>query len=152
MGAPAGGDVAEEHLIALLVLAPHMARRLPVRLAPEELRRPECREVYRAILHDPFGPLLDTTLQDYYDAVRTHARRQPPQTDSQLEADLAGVVHRIKERNLREQLREAHYLLAEAGTGDERAALARRVERLAAQLARVHLERSRSALYTAPPN
>jgi hypothetical protein len=35
---------------------------------------------------------------------------------------------------------------------DERTALERRVERLAAQLGRVQLERSRAALYTVPPN
>jgi hypothetical protein len=51
-----------------------------------------------------------------------------------------------------EQLREAQYLLAEADTGEERLALRRQVGRLAAQLGRVQLERSRSALYTSPPS
>jgi len=68
----------------------------------------------------------------------------------QLEAAVAGVVRRIRERNLREELREAQYLLQESA-GDERNALERRVERLAAQLGRVQLERSRSALYTTAP-
>jgi hypothetical protein len=99
---------------------------------------------------DPFRPNVDAALRDYYDAVMTQARRRPPQTPSQLEADLAGVVRRIRERNLRAQLLEAQYMLAEAGSIEERVALERHVERLAAQLGRVQLERSRVSLYTSP--
>jgi hypothetical protein len=91
------------------------------------------------------------TLREYYDALLARANRRPPPTESQLEADLAGVARRIKERNLREQLRGAQYLLQEAATDDERTALERQVERLAAQLGRVQLERSRTALYTTSP-
>lgn len=101
--------------------------------------------------HDPFQPIADQTLRAYYERVRRLARRRPPQTDSQLEADLAGVVQRIRERNLRGQIMEAQYLLAEADSEVERLQLERQVERLAAQLGRVHLERSRAALYTSPP-
>ena len=50
-GASAGaGDVSEEHLVAILVLAPHLLRRMPVRLTPEDFRSTECREVFRALL------------------------------------------------------------------------------------------------------
>jgi hypothetical protein len=99
---------------------------------------------------DPFRSFLDETLRDYYDAVVHAARRGPPQTDSQVEADLAGVVRRIRERNLREQLVEAQFLLGEASSGEERQALKQQVERLAAQLGRVQLEQSRQSLYTSP--
>jgi DNA primase len=174
--APAYGDVAEEHLVSLLVLAPHLAGRQPARLLPEDFQRPECRELYRAVLayaegratrpaprpaadlpladprrDDPFRPLLDSTLVDFYDGVFTRARRWPAQTESQMEADLIGVVRRIRERNLHARLREAQYLLAEADAKEERMALAQQVERLAAQLGRVQLEQSRAALYTSPP-
>jgi hypothetical protein len=83
--------------------------------------------------------------------VRAQARRQPYHSESQLAAAFEGVVRRIRERNLRQELREAQYLLQETTGGEERVALERRVERLAALLGRVHLERSRSALYTTPP-
>jgi hypothetical protein len=99
------------------------------------------------------GLRVDAALRGYYDRVRAMGRREPYQTESQLEAAVAGVVRRIRERNLREELREAQYLLQETagGGGEERTVLARRVERLAAQLGRVQLERSRSALYTTAP-
>jgi hypothetical protein len=172
-----GEGVTEEHLVSLLVLAPHLVRRLPARLVPEDFRRPECRELYRTVVafvegqpapspagpaggaplaaapaaaDDPFRPIVDVALRDYYDAVVERARQRPRQTESQLEADVAGVVRRIRERNLRGQLLEAQYLLAEANADDERLVLARQVERLAAQLGRVQLERSRASLYTSP--
>lgn len=196
-GAGGTGDVTEEHLVSLLMLAPHLVRRLPSRLTPEDFRRPECRELYRAVLAavesqerspstgdsstgappesgpgaatirepseylvsgigappgvDPIGSRLDVTLLGYYDRVRGQARREPYHTESQLEAAVVGVVRRIRERNLKEELREAQYLLQETNAGEDRGALERRVERLAAQLGRVQLERSRAALYTPPP-
>jgi DNA primase len=182
---PLDQDATEEHLVSLLVLAPHLAGRLPARLTPEDFRRPECRELYRVILalaggkqdrgvpdwpgaawpqatagaaaaadtDDRFRPLLDASLRDFYDALRTRARRRPVQTESQLEADLTGVTRRLRERNLRERLQEAQFLLAEVEAGgEERLALARQVEQLARQLNRVQIEQSRAALYTSPPS
>ena len=186
-GSPAGvGDVSEEHLVAILVLAPHLLRRMPVRLTPEDFRSTECRELFRALLSyvegdqgqahgggrgdesgigrgqggpgsggaddDPIGSRLDVSLRGYYDRVRTQGRKEPYHTEAQLEAAVAGVVRRIRERNLRQELREAQYLLQETAGDDERTTLERRVERLAAQLGRVQLERSRSALYTSAPS
>jgi hypothetical protein len=101
---------------------------------------------------DPIGSRLDASLRGYYDRVRTQGRKEPYHTEAQLEAAVVGVVRRIRERNLRQELREAQYLLQETGGDDERTTLERRVERLAAQLGRVQLERSRSALYTSAPN
>ncbi len=151
-GPPRAEEVVEEHLVALLALAPHLAAHLPVPLAPEDFRRPECRELFRALLAGTSPPSLDNSLRGYYDAVLKRARQAPPQTDAQRLADLAGAARRIKERNLRDRLREAQYLLAETEAPNERLALERQVERLAAQLGRVQLERSRSMLYPAPPN
>lgn len=173
---PTGDHITEEHFISLLVFAPHLIRQLPARLEPGDFRRPECRELYRTVqtfgerhlpppvTADPHWPAsasgantddllratVDGALLAYYDALLMQARRRPPQTPSQMVADLADVVRRIKERNLRDQLREAQYLLDEAGTGEDRLALQRQVERLAAYLGRVQLERSRTALYTSP--
>ena len=65
---------------------------------------------------------------------------------------MAGVVRRIRERNLRQELREAQYLLQETAGDDERTTLERRGGAPRAQLGRVQLERSRSALYTSAPN
>ncbi len=163
-------DPTEEHLISLLLLSPQLVRRMPTRLTPDDFWRPECRELYRAVLAqvgpegarpagpdgaepaaNPIGLRVDDALRDYYDRVRARGRREPYHTETQLEAAVAGVVRRIRERNLREELREAQYLLQETA-GDERTALERRVERLAAQLGRVQLERSRSALYTSSPS
>jgi replicative DNA helicase len=123
---------------------------MPVRLTPEDFQRPECREVYRAIERDAQQPPLAVSLREYLDSLLAQARRWPRQTESQLAADLAGVVRRIRERTLRRQLREAQYLLAEADGQEERQALSRQVGRLATQLGRVQLEQSRSALYTTP--
>ena len=173
------GDVSEEHLVAILVLAPHLLRRMPVRLTPEDFRQHGVpRALPGAAAHvggragagagearaagrrrrrgrrdgDPIGSRLDVSLRGYYDRVRAQGRKEPYHTEAQLEAAVAVVVRRIRERNLREELREAQYLLQETSGGDERNTLERRVERLAAQLGRVQLERSRSALYTSAPN
>jgi DNA primase len=182
-----GEEVAEEHLVLLLLLAPRLIRRMPVRLGTDDFFQPTCRELYRSVLaylassrdgggaspagasgagtepprglpatlaggrDDPFRLFLDASLVAYYDALVAQSRRLPPYTDSQLEADLVGVVRRIKERNLRRQLLEAQYLLAESEGDEERAALAQKVGQLAGQLGRIHLERSRAAFYTSPP-
>jgi DNA primase len=143
-------DALEEHLVALLALAPQLSRRMPVSLAPDELQRTEWRELYRAMVASAGPPAPASPLHSLYEALLARAQRAPRQTESQLEADLVGVVRRIKERNLHRQLREAQYLLAESEEETERQALARQVGRLAAQLGRVHLEQSRSALYTSP--
>jgi hypothetical protein len=119
-------------------------------LVPEDFQRTECRELYRALMLQPGQPPRASALREPYESIVARVRRWPPQTESQLEADLVGVVRRIRERNLRSRLREAQFLLAEAESEDERQALERQVSRLAAQLGRVHLEQSRSALYTSP--
>jgi len=148
----AGEDLAEEQLVSLLALEPALARRLPARLAPEDFRRPECRELYRTVLSTVDGRVsLDGSLQDYFDGLVRKARRQPPQTDSQMEAALADMVRRIKERNLKQRVLEAEYLLREVATPDEQSALIKQVAQLSSQLLRVQLERSRASLYTSPP-
>lgn len=98
------------------------------------------------------SPPLDATLAASLDDLVKRSRRRPPQTDSQAEADLVDVARRLRERNLRDRLREAQYLIAETASDDERLTLSRQVERLAAQLGRVQLERSRASLYTSPLN
>jgi DNA primase len=50
-------DLSEEHLLSLLVVDPELAKKLPARLAPEDFRRPEHRELYRAVLAAAEGAL-----------------------------------------------------------------------------------------------
>ncbi|HEU5314553.1 MAG TPA: DNA primase [Chloroflexota bacterium] len=151
-GATPGEDLTEEQLVALLALEPQLMRRLPARLTPEDFRRPECRELYRAVLSQDEGRMpMDGWLQDYHDGLLRRARRQPPQSDSQMEAAVADMVRRIRERNLRQRVIETEYLLREAGTSDEVEALKQQVGQLTSQLLRVQLERSRASLYTSQP-
>ncbi|CAA9281421.1 MAG: DNA primase [uncultured Chloroflexi bacterium] len=52
------GDQSEEHFLSLLVIDPTLVRKLPTRLTPEDFRRPEHRELYRAILAASEGTLV----------------------------------------------------------------------------------------------
>ena len=144
-------ELTEEQLVTLLALEPRLGGRIPARLAPEDFQRPECRELYRALMKDgeTLGA-LDGSLQEYYHYVVNRARRQPPQTDVQMEAAVADMARRIRERNLKQRVLEAQYLLSEAEP-DEKGALIRQVAQLSSQLLRVQLERSRASLYTSPP-
>jgi hypothetical protein len=54
---------------------------------------------------------------------------------------------RLRERRLREKLRDVQYLLREAPGVDERATLQRQVEQLATSLGRVHIEQNRAAMH-----
>jgi hypothetical protein len=67
-----------------------------------------------------------------------------------MEAAIADMARRIRERNLKQRVLEAQYLLSEAEP-DEKGALIRQVAQLSSQLLRVQLERSRASLYTSPP-
>lgn len=144
-------EVTEEQLVTLLALEPRLGGRLPARLAPEDFLRPECRELFRAILNDgeTLGA-LDSSLQEYYHGLVRRARRQPPQTETQMEAAVAQMARRIRERNLKQRVLEAQYLLTEADP-EEKGALIRQVAQLNSQLLRVQLEHSRASLYTSPP-
>ena len=144
-------EVTEEQLVTLLALEPRLGVRLPARLAPDDFLRPECRELFRAILKDEETlNALDGALQEYYHGLVRRARRQPPQTDSQMEAAVADMARRIRERNLKQRVLEAQYLLTEADP-EEKGTLIRQVAQLSSQLLRVQLERSRASLYTSPP-
>jgi DNA primase len=197
-------DVTEAHFVSLLVSSPSLVRQLPSRPAPEELHRPEYRELYRSVLAyqaaaksdlggttaltqtvpqwpgaggiafrspmdqapvalpdragelvtsdvDAFRATLDPSLYPTYDDLRAMARRRPPQTPSQLDADLVKVTRRLRESTLRQQLLHAQYLLNESSAGAERRALQQQVARLTAMLLRVQLEQSRGSLYSSPP-
>jgi DNA primase len=144
-------ELTEEQLVTLLALEPRLGGRLPARLAPEDFLRPECRELFRALMKDGETlSALDGSLQEYYHHLVRRARHQPPQTDTQMEAAVADMARRIRERNLKQRVVEAQYLLSEAEP-DEKGALIRQVAQLSSQLLRVQLERSRASLYTSPP-
>src|SRR5687767_10577210 len=121
-------ELTEEQLVTLLALEPRLGGRLPARLAPEDFQRPECRELFRAVMKDSLGA-LDSSLQEYFDHLVRRARRQPPQTDNQMEAAVADMARRIRERNLKQRVMEAQYLMSEAEP-DEKGALIRQVAQL----------------------
>ncbi|MGI8424986.1 MAG: DNA primase [Chloroflexota bacterium] len=147
-----GEDTTEELLVSLLALEPRLVARLPSRLTPDDFRRPECRELFRAATQHVDGlDSLDSALQEYYDELVRRARLQPPMTDSQIEAAVAAMTRRLKERNLHERVVETEYLLREATSSDEVEVLKRQVGLLSSQLDRVQVEQSRASLYTSPP-
>lgn len=173
------GEPLEDHILSLLLLAPDFVDRVSARLSPAEFWRPEAREVFRALSQQSSPPQheraeaevgeslrtsLDDALRPYYDQLATQASRHPPFTPSQLEADLTQVALRLRERNLRERLRQAQLLLRGAApNGDaeertpgaeavtERRALRQLVKELSDELMRVQLAQSRPPVYSSAP-
>ena len=69
--------------------------------------------------------------------------------EARREGAVVAAALRLRERRLREKLRDVQYLLHEAPEADERSALQRQVEQLATSLGRVHLEQHRAAVHVA---
>ena len=69
------------------------------------------------------------------------------EADAHQVPSLIAAARRLRERRLREKIRDAQYLLQEELPPDERVFLQRQVERLASQLGRVHIDQSRGTAF-----
>ncbi len=146
-------DPLEQFVLSELVASPDLIDLVRHVFAPEDLRDPRTRALLHRLLEseDPSEARLDETLSTYRDHLLDVARARPSLPVDSLddpEARRAGALvagaRRLRERRLRENLRDVQYLLLEEPSPDERVALQRQVERLAAQLGRVQLEQSRT--------
>ena len=168
----------EEHCLVVLLSAPDLLAGLAYRPAEADFRRPEYREIYRAVVQattrspapvqPPSGEptaatiraMLDESLWSHFDALVQRSAARPPTTHSQRGADLIQATLRLQERTLLETLRRAQAQVAaaeqrrrESGEGlpDDLSELLRRQVEVTNDLNRVWLALNRPPLYTAAP-
>ena len=159
----------EEHCLIVLLSAPDLLAGLVYRPAEADFRRPEYREIYRAVAQATTRPpdsvqaaageptaatirgTLDESLWPHFDKLVEHSAKSPPTTGSQRQADLIQVTLRLREEALKEMQRRVQAQLAAAEQPDDLSELLRRQDELNNDLNRVQLARSRPPLYTAAP-
>ena len=159
----------EEHCLIVLLSAPDLLAGLVYRPAEADFRRPEYREIYRAVAQattrlpdsvqaaagEPTAATirgtLDESLWPHFDKLVEHSAKSPPTTGSQRQADLIQVTLRLREEALKEMQRRVQAQLAAVEQPDDLSELLRRQDELNNDLNRVQLARSRPPLYTAAP-
>ena len=105
----------EEHCLIVLLSAPALLASLAYRPAEADFRRPEYREIYRAVVQATARPpdsvqaaageptaatirgTLDESLWPHFDKLVEHSAKSPPTTGSQRQADLIQVTLRLRE-------------------------------------------------------
>ncbi len=174
----ASSAALEEHCLVVLLSAPGLLAGLAYRPAEADFRRPEYREIYRAVVQattrppDPVQPAageptaatiratLDESLWLHFDALVERSAARPPTTSSQRGADLIQATLRLQERTLLETLRRAQAQVAVAeqrrrqsgeDPPDDLGELLRRQVEVTNDLNRVWLALNRAPLYTAAP-
>ena len=162
-------DLLAEHCLIVILSAPDLLADLVYRPAETDFRRPEYREIYRAVVQATTRPpgavqpaageltaatiraVLDESLWSQFDKLVERSAKSPPMTGSQRQADLIQVTLRLREWALREMQRRVQAQLAAAEQPDDLSELLRRQDELNNDLNRVQLARSRPPLYTAAP-
>ena len=168
-GSPEALEKLERHCLIVLLSAPDLLADLVYRPDEADFRRPEYREIYRAVVQatnrslDPVRPAageptaatiratLDESLRPHFDRLVEHIAKSPPTTGSQRQADLIQVTLRLREEALKEMQRRVQAQLTAAEQPDDLSDLLRRQVELHNDLNRVQLARSRPPLYTAAP-
>ena len=174
---PPTAAVVEEHFLTVLLTAPNVLARLPYRPELADFQRPECREVYRAVLAaievraegDDASALLtltttalrealDESLWAHYDWLVGRNATLPPTTRSQQEAALREMALRLIERTKREAAQQTTAQLSaaeqqgqenpEAASATEGDALKAHGAKTANDLFRVQLARERLPPYS----
>ena len=159
----------ERHCLIALLSAPDLLADLVYRPTEADFRRPEYREIYRAVVQattrhpDAMQPAageltvaairatLDESLRLHFDKLVEHIAKSPPTTSSQRQADLIQVTLRLREEALKEMQRRVQAQLTAAQQPDDLSELLQRQVELHNDLNRVQLARSRPPLYTAAP-
>ncbi len=168
-GSPEALEKLERHCLIALLSAPDLLADLVYRPTAADFRRPEYREIYRAVVQattrtpDSVQPaagkltdaairaMLDESLRPHFDKLVEHIAKSPPTTSSQRQADLIQVTLRLREEALKEMQRRVQAQLAAAQQPDDLTELLQRQVELHNDLNRVQLARSRPPLYTAAP-
>ena len=174
----ASPEALEQHCLVVLLSAPDLLPDLVYRPAEADFRRPEYREIYRAVAQATVRPpdpvpsaageptaatiraTLDESLRPHFDALVARSAARPPTTRSQRQADLIQATLRLQERTLLETLRRAQSQVAaaeqrrrESGEDppDDLSVLLRRQVEVTNDLNRIWLALHRAPLYTAAP-
>ena len=168
-GSPEALEKLERHCLIALLSAPDLLADLVYRPTEADFRRPEYREIYRAVAQGTTRPpdsvqpaavgspaaairaTLDESLWPHFDKLVEHIAKSPPTTSSQRQADLIQVTLRLREEALKEMQRRVQAQLAAAQQPDDLSELLQRQVELHNDLNRVQLARSRPPLYTAAP-
>ena len=178
-GSPEALEKLEEHCLVVLLSAPDLLAGLVYRPAETDFRRPEYREIYRAVVQaitrppDSVPPVagkptaaniratLDESLWPHFDTLVERSAARPPTTNSQREADLIQVTLRLREealkgmqRRVQAQVAAAEQRRRESGETppeEDLSELLRQQVEVTNALNRIWLDRSRLRLYTAAP-
>ena len=166
-GSPEALEKLERHCLIALLSAPDLLAGLVYRPTEADFRRPEYREIYRAVVQATtrtpdsvqlaagkltdatIRAMLDENLWPHFDKLVERSAKSPPTTGSQRQADLVQVTLRLREEALKEMQRRVQAQLAAAEEPDDLSELLRRQVELHNDLNRVQLARSRPPLYTA---
>jgi DNA primase len=157
-GSPSAGsyDPLEQFVVSELVAVPDNVGHVRHVIAPDDLRDPGLRALFEEML--AIDHPSDLRVEGYLASVRSAlleavgARPAVPadgsdDPEARRAAAVVSASLRLRERRLREKLRDVQYLLREDPDDSERTALQRQVEQLATSLGRVHLEQNRAAVH-----
>ncbi len=168
-GSPEALETLERHCLGVLLSAPDLLADLVYRPAETDFRRPEYREIYRAVVQATtrlpdsvqlaagestaatIRAKLDESLRSHFDKLVERSAKSPPMTGSQRQADLIQVTLRLREWALKETLRRVREQMAAAEQPDDLSELLRRQVEVTNDLNRVWLALNRAPLYTAAP-
>lgn len=155
-GAPAADDPLELFLISEVAANPELVAVVRPAMDADDVRDAG----FRALLEAYLGAEVPADVRVEGHLAQLHARltelaSSRPHAGGELAEDPASrrsgavlaAALRLRERSLRERLRDVQYLLREEPTADERASLQRQVERIATALGRVQLEQSRASIH-----
>ena len=151
-------DPLEQFVVSELAAIPDFVTVIRHVIAADDLRDSGLRALFEAMVAaDPPSDLkVEGFLRSVHVALMDAAQARPAlptdgvdDPEARREGAVVAAALRLRERRLREKLRDVQYLLHEAPEADERSALQRQVEQLATSLGRVHLEQHRAAVHVA---
>jgi DNA primase len=149
-------DPLEEFVLSELATVPDFVSVVRHVVAADDIRDPGLRALFEAML--AVAHPTDLRLEGYLELVHASlleaASARPAlhsegtdDPEARRAASVVGAALRLRERRLREKLRDVQYLLREDSDSDSRVALQRQVEQLASLLGRVHLDQTRAAMH-----
>ena len=153
---PTAYDPLEQFVMSELAVVPDLVAVVRHVVAPDDVRDSELRALFEAMLaaDHPSDLRVEGVLRSVHTALLEVAAARPAlptdgvdDPEARREGAVVAAALRLRERRLREKLRDVQYLLYESPPADERTALQRQVEQLATSLGRVHLEQHRAAVH-----
>ncbi len=147
-------DPLERFIVEELVADLRLVHHVRYIIGPEDFLQSEWRVLIERLMLLQDGDIFvpDEVIGRVVDRLRASAGRPMPlnvtrEAEAHRVPSLVAGARRLRERRLREKIRDAQYLLQEELPPDERVFLQRQVERLASQLGRVHLDQSRGTAF-----